>query len=136
MDDVTIHLGAVGVSALVVMIIGALWYSPLLFAKPWMKAVGKKSEDVKMDSVWKMYGGMALLSLLFAYVMAHFVIFLDLTTASQALQFALWTWVGIAIPVTASDYMFAGRSVKLYAINLSYQLVSLIVMILILTLWR
>ncbi len=136
MNDVTIHLGSVLVSAVAIMILGALWYSPLLFIKPWMAAVGKKQEDINKDGAGKMYAGMAVVALLFSYVIAHFVVFLNLTTSAQALQFALWTWIGIAIPVTASDYLFAGRSFKLYMINLGYQLVSIVVMALIITLWR
>ena len=27
-------------------ILGALWYSPLLFAKPWMRALGKTQEEL------------------------------------------------------------------------------------------
>lgn len=37
---------AVLVAAVLNMAIGALWYSPVLFAKPWMKAIGKSMKDM------------------------------------------------------------------------------------------
>ena len=35
-----VNLWAVLVSALATMVAGFLWYSPMLFAKPWMVAMG------------------------------------------------------------------------------------------------
>lgn len=42
-----VNLVAVLVAGVVDMVIGALWYSPVLFAKSWMRLIGKKEEDMK-----------------------------------------------------------------------------------------
>ncbi|MBI2935798.1 MAG: DUF1761 domain-containing protein, partial [Chloroflexi bacterium] len=38
---------AVIVGVVLNMVAGALWYSPLLFARPWMKEVGMTEEDIR-----------------------------------------------------------------------------------------
>jgi hypothetical protein len=47
MPQVHINFLAVVVAAVAAFIIGGLWYSPLLFAKPWVNAHGYSEEQVK-----------------------------------------------------------------------------------------
>ena len=56
-----VNLWAVLVSALATMVAGFLWYSPALFARPWMIASGYDPNDkAKLDEMkkgaGKMYG--------------------------------------------------------------------------------
>ncbi len=46
MQDVDINYVAVIVTALVPMVLGAVWYSPALFAGPWMRAVGRREDEL------------------------------------------------------------------------------------------
>jgi hypothetical protein len=41
----SINLPAVLVATIYTMVVGFLWYSPLLFAKPWMKEMGYDPND-------------------------------------------------------------------------------------------
>lgn len=43
-----IHELSVVVSAVLSVAIGSIWYSPLLFGKPWMRAAGLTVEDEKL----------------------------------------------------------------------------------------
>jgi hypothetical protein len=45
-QDVDLNYLAVVVAALVPIVLGALWYSPLLFADRWMRAVGRTREEL------------------------------------------------------------------------------------------
>src|SRR5260370_5585159 len=60
---------AILVAAISTMVIGFLWYSPLLFAKPWMKEMGydpsdkAKTEEMKKNA-GPAYGGQFFASLL------------------------------------------------------------------------
>ncbi|MCH7763617.1 MAG: DUF1761 domain-containing protein [Candidatus Marinimicrobia bacterium] len=47
MYEPSINYIAVLVSAVIFFIIGGLWYSPMLFAKPWMNAIGFSDEQLK-----------------------------------------------------------------------------------------
>ena len=58
MAQPAINYLAVLVSAIIGMIIGALWYSPLLFGKLWMKLSGmteKQLNEAKKKGMGKMY---------------------------------------------------------------------------------
>ena len=37
----------VAVAAIAAFLVGGLWYSPMLFARPWMKAMGYDPDDKK-----------------------------------------------------------------------------------------
>lgn len=46
MESADVNWLAVVVAALIPMALGALWYSPRLFARPWLAATGRTVEDV------------------------------------------------------------------------------------------
>jgi Protein of unknown function (DUF1761) len=73
-----INLLAVLVAAIATMVVGFLWYSPLLFAKAWMKEMGydpnDKAKTEKMKkSAGPAYGGSFLASLVSAFILALFL---------------------------------------------------------------
>jgi uncharacterized SAM-binding protein YcdF (DUF218 family) len=45
MTFMNVNLWSVLVAAIATMVVGFLWYSPLLFARPWMVAMGYDPED-------------------------------------------------------------------------------------------
>src|SRR5688572_21776730 len=47
MDPADVNWLAVIVAALASFAVGGLWYSNILFAKPWMAAVGKTEEELR-----------------------------------------------------------------------------------------
>ncbi|MGA8765091.1 MAG: DUF1761 domain-containing protein, partial [Candidatus Sulfotelmatobacter sp.] len=60
-----LNVWAVLVGALATMVVGFLWYSPLLFAKPWMVLMGYDPNDkAKQAEMQKGAGMMYLLSLI------------------------------------------------------------------------
>ncbi len=124
---------AVIVAALVQMVVGALWYSPLLFAKPWMKAVGKTMEEMRSSA--SMYLFPALGALLTAYVMAHIIDYTGAITLGQGLQTGFWLWLGFTAPAVGVDIVFAGRPKELFYINAGYHLVNFLLAGAILAVW-
>src|SRR5258708_40256388 len=66
---------AILVAAICTMVVGFLWYSPLLFAKPWMREMGYDPNDkARMEEMRKgagrAYGGSFIASLLSAFTLA------------------------------------------------------------------
>ena len=53
--------------------VGALWYSPILFYKAWMKENNFTDEDIKKINPAKTYGITLLLSLIISYNLAFFL---------------------------------------------------------------
>ncbi len=72
MDFPDINYLAVLVAALAMFVIGAAWYTPLLFAKAWMKELGLKKEDFAKQNMLKTFGGSFLLMLVMSFNLAAF----------------------------------------------------------------
>ena len=53
----SVNLWSVLVAAVATMVVGFLWYSPLLFARPWMVAMGYDPDDkARMEAMQKSAG--------------------------------------------------------------------------------
>src|SRR2546422_10784717 len=87
------------VAAIVVFVLGWLWYSPLLFYKPWMRLRGL--DPVAAMTGAKMPGGKLLVELarcvVLAYVIARFVALLGITSWLGAVHFGLFLWIGFPV---------------------------------------
>ena len=129
-----INLFAVFAAAVSTFLIGGLWYSPLLFYKPWLRANGFSEADVQKGSPAVIFG----LSFVFAAIMAaNLAAFLagpDTTLGWGATAGALAAvWVALGIGVVA---LFERRPWSYTVINGGYWLVSFVVMGAILGAWR
>ncbi|MBX4189933.1 DUF1761 domain-containing protein [Candidatus Parcubacteria bacterium] len=132
--DTVINFWAVLSAAIATFVIGALWYSPALFAKPWMKAVGKRPEELGNPTASML--GMFIASLITAYILAHFIQYANATTAHLGMQAGFWAWLGFVATSTLAVYLFEGRPKKLWLMFNGYQLISFLVMGAILAVWR
>ncbi len=137
MANVIINYVAVLVSAAAAMGVGFLWYSPVLFAKPWTRLMGytKESMEAAKKEMGKTYSISFVGALVMAYVAAHFVSYVGARTLSQGAQLGFWAWLGFVAPVQMTDVLFGGKKWKLFAINTGYQLASLVIMGAILAVW-
>ena len=136
--EANINYLALLVAAIINIVLGFLWYSPLLFGKPWMKLMGfteKHMQEAKKKGMTKTYIIMIISTLVMTYVLAHFVDYLEVTTVSTALQLGCWIWLGFVAPIMLGSVLWEGKSVKLYLINVLYYLVALCLMAIILALW-
>src|SRR5258708_13272596 len=69
---------AILVAAISTMVVGFLWYSPILFAKPWMREMGYDLTDkARMEEMKKSagpaYGGSFVASLVSAFTLSLFL---------------------------------------------------------------
>ena len=74
-------------------------------------------------------------SLVTAYVLAHFVEYLNAATFMDALQAGFWIWIGFFAAVMIGMVLWEGKPWKLYFLVVAYHLVNLLMMDSILTLW-
>jgi len=135
MDFSLVNWLAILVSAAATMIIGALWYSPVLFYKPWMKANGFEEADLKKANTARTM----ILTFVLSFIMsANLAMFLaspetDVIWGMTAGFLAGFGWVALSIAIVA---MFELRSFAYMAINGTYWIVSFVVMGAILGAWR
>src|SRR5258708_4377668 len=113
------------IATVVAMVIGAVWYSPLLFAKPWMRLIGKKEEDLKKGGMGKLYLLAFLGSFVMAFVLSNFIHLANAKTVVDGMKVGFLAWLGFVMPATLADYSFAGRPQNLYFLNNRQQLVEL-----------
>lgn len=135
-----VNLWAVLAAAIACMVIGFLWYSPLLFAKPWMIAMGFNPEDkAKIAEMQKgagpMYGIAMLASLLSAFLLGKIIYHLAIATALYGMKVGFAVWIAFVMTVQLTDKMFSHRPIKLFLINTGYQLVCYLAMGAILGRW-
>ena len=129
------------VAAISTMVVGFLWYSPLLFAKAWMREMGydpndKASVEEMKKNAGPAYGGSFVASLLSAFTLALILHALRSEDLHTGLMLGFHVWLGFVATVQFTGALFAKQSMKLFAINTGYQLVCYLVMGTILTLWR
>ena len=140
MEFVGVNLWSVLAAAVAAMILGFLWYSPFLFAKPWTLAMGYDPNDkAKMEEMrkgaGKLYGITFITSLLSAFVLAKII---DVTTVNAVLygmKIGFAVWLGFVTTVQLTSTLFKKRPIKLYLIDTGYQLVCYLVMGAILAKW-
>lgn len=139
-----INFLAVFVAALANFFIGALWYSPLLFAKPWMKEVYNTTDptEIKQKGNMGLTMGMAfLLTFVTAFGLAILVYLPgESVMLKQRLIWAMGVSGVISVFVicanTYKHYQFEQRSFKLALINGSHDFVCFMVMGLIMAYWN
>jgi len=132
---------AVLVAAVSTMVVGFLWYSPILFAKPWMLEMGYDPDDkAKVQEMQKgagpAYLGSFLASLVSAFILALFFHWLHVQSLEFGLLVVFHVWLGFVTTVQLTGVLFMKQSMKLFAINTGYQLASYLAMGAILTVWR
>jgi hypothetical protein len=104
-----------GVSSLV---LGGLWYSPMLFAKAWQRAAGVTDEQAKSGNMGMIFGLTFLLSLIAAAVFAMFLgSSMSLGAATAAGFSAGLCWVAASLGIS---YLFERRPLGLWLINGGY----------------
>ncbi len=132
MPEVDINYLAVLVVTAVAFGLGALWFSPVLFGKSWMEAIGKTEEEIKAEmenqSMPLIYGLTFVAWLVTAFVLAHFVDYAAATSLMDGLQTGFWTWLGFAVTYEVIHGLFEARPPRLMMINSGYHLVSLLIM--------
>lgn len=134
MPSVEINVVTILIAAVVNMVVGFVWYSPILFAKQWSKLTGRKANE--MGDGTSTYAITTLGAIVQALILAHFVAYAGATTASKGAIVGFWLWLGfVAIPQKVNT-LFAGTRKKLWAINTGYFLVVLLINGALFAAWR
>ena len=121
-----VNLLAVGAAALSTFLIGGVWYSPALFAKPWMALNGFTEEDLKSANMVRMFGISFLCSVIIAFNLAAFLgSESDLAFDITAGFLTGFGWVAMSMGMV---YTFERKPLKLWLINAGYHVVAYTVM--------
>jgi hypothetical protein len=116
------------------MVLGAVWYSPALFARPWMRESGMTDEKAKAANPVKTLGLAFVLALIGAAVFAAFLGPRPAPAFAAAAGFSAGLcWVAGSFGI---NYLFEQRSLKLLLINGGYHTLQYTLIGLVLGLWH
>jgi len=127
------HL-AVFAAAISDFVIGALWFSPILFYKGWLKETGLTEELLKKGNPMVTYGLTFILALVISYNLAFFLAEPN-TDAVWGLTagFLAGVWAAAGFSIIG---LFEKKSAKYMLIDSGYLLIAFAIKGLILGAWR
>ena len=128
----SINLWAVLAAAFSSFVLGGLWYSPMLFLKPWNKAMGRSEEDNGHPA--RVFG------LGFVYALVAAVVFAMLLgpspVLSEAWKAGLLVGFGFVAMSFGINYQFANRPIIAWLIDGGYHTGQFVLYGVILGLWH
>ena len=134
---VHVNYWAVLVAAVAVVGLGWLWYSPLLFFKPWMRLRGM--DPVAAMAGAKMPAGKLLIELVrclvLAYVISRFTALLGVSSWMGAVHLGLFLWIGFPVILLAGSVLWENVPWKVAAIHAGDWLVKLLVIPIVVSVW-
>ena len=137
-----INFLAVLVCGVLSMVLGFIWYGPILFGKKWMEVMGvnKMTEEQKksmMKNSWKLYSLQFLLTLFELYVLSWYI--QTLSDTSTGVHTAFSIWIAFLVPTIAGSAMWNGDTKRIawnrFLIQVGYQFVLFIICGYILSVW-
>jgi hypothetical protein len=135
---VTVNYLAVLVAAITVFVLGWLWYSPLLFFKPWMRARGMDPAAAMAGA--KMPAGKLVIEFVrcfvLAYIITRFVALLGITSWMGAVHFGVMLWIGFPVILLIGSILWDNTPRKVAAIHAGDWLVKILVISIIASVWH
>ncbi len=148
---------AILVAAIVPMVLGFLWYNPILFGNVWMREAGMTEEKMKSVNMGLIFGISFLLSILLAFftqflaihqtgvisliggdpsaegVLPSFQAFMDdygsdFRTFKHGALHGLLAGIFLVLPIMGTNGLFERKSWKYILINVGYWTVVLTIM--------
>jgi hypothetical protein len=105
-------------------LLGALWYSPVLFAKPWSAMVDVPSEAKKNRMILGMIASFVG-NLVLSFLLMHVLWWAGGDSLKRGAFVGFVLWAGFIFAPLSAQYIYEGRPFKLFAINTGYWLIAL-----------
>ncbi len=131
-----LNLLAVLVSAVILWVLGAVWYSPALFAKPWMAALRITPDPAKKKGLLAGMIASFIGDFILAFVLDHLVLWANAGSWRGGSFIGFLVWLGFFAAPNFPQGIYESRPFKLFAINNGYWLVGLVIIGILLAVWR
>ena len=134
----TVNYPAVFVAAIVIFLLGGLWYSPVLFAKRWIALHGRTEEQMRADAARSNMAVMYVIAFIAALIIAFAIgvlanVFVPRARTTmpgwifQGVKLGLFCWFGFVLPTTFTTSLFSMKPRQLWVIDAGYNLVSFVI---------
>jgi hypothetical protein len=127
---------AILASAVILWLLGAVWYSPALFAKPWMAMVKLDPSQKHNKSMITGMISSLILDIVLAFVLDHVIQWSGANTFGLGALVGFIMWLGFIAAPALPQGIYEGRPFKLFAINTGYMLVGLMILGGVLAVWQ
>ena len=130
---------AVIVGAVIYFALGALWYSPMLFARPWQRSIGWDPERTPPEMKPTTYVVPFLAYLVMAVAVGMIAAAAGSDTVADGIVLGLVLGVGLSLMHTLVDATFDPNKPQpwtWFAINGSYHALGLLIVAVIVSAWR
>ena len=118
------------------MLLGGLWYSPVLFARPWMAAIDKTEEDLRGAAGVGPYVIAFVATAIAAIVLSVLADWGGVDTLVEGLLLGLIVGIGIIATAYTTTYVFEGRPSTLLWINVGHDVLRTVVVGAIVGAWQ
>ncbi|HEX7724560.1 MAG TPA: DUF1761 domain-containing protein [Candidatus Paceibacterota bacterium] len=115
-----VNIWSIIVAAVVAYVIGALWYSPVLFGKEWMRLKNMSDKDITDESkrgMWKLYLVQFVTTLVLFCVLGFIITATGSRTVEDGLFLAFLAWLGFSLMPAIGDILWNKTPFKLMLIN-------------------
>ena len=129
-----INIWAILVITVIYFILGALWYSPLLFGKIWAKAMNYNIDELEMKPI--NFIGAAIAAFVATFFLALLLEIIGTYNIFIGILVALIIGIGFVLTIGIYDVLYENKNIKVYLIDAGYHIVALIIAGLILGLWQ
>lgn len=114
-------------SAFIVYVLGAIWYSPVLFARPWMQLTGASEEQMRGGGGPMALIVQAVVTVIAAAATAVVVAWSQASGPIEGAAVGLLLGLGLVVTDHLKLVAFEHRALPLFAINNAYTLIGLII---------
>ena len=118
---------AMVVAALAGFMVGGIWYGPL-FLKVWQREAGITQEQMGKRNPAIVFGGAFLLNLFASFILGHVLATYGHPELGVSIMVAGGVALGFIATAIGVNYLFASKSLKLFAIDAGYWVVTYSVM--------
>lgn len=140
LNDLLSHLNwlHVFVAAIAYFVVGALWYSPVLFSKAWVKAhqIDMSNKEAAQKGMAAMMAGSFLLMFVSTIGLGIVYQLIPAVGLSGAVKTGLFVGLCFSTTAVAIGYLYNKKPLAAYLIDCGYHIVGLIVASIVLVLWQ
>ena len=131
-----INFFAVVVATIFSFVLGGYWYYEKTFGARWMKQVGLKKKNLENANMTGVFSAAIVLIFIQALLLSLVMGELGIATLTDGLLFGALVGAGFGSTTIAVQYLYAQRSLELFAIDAGYITLQFIVMATVIGWWQ
>ncbi len=130
-----VNFWGIAAAVLAAWVVAGLWYSPLLFIRPWAEMSGVDGAEFRAGLPRAIVVDLVSFAVM-AFVLDQALQAWGATTIASAVLGTILLWLGFVAVTLLHSVTYEHRPVRYYAINAGYRLVSMLAMGVVLTVLR